>query len=121
MVFQSKGLSNTGSLGSCFVCMDIGSSERLAMQNLQIADTAETRVNQSGSFHPASQTKIDLPPAVHSVNYTAKLVHTRRALSSTIINSHQETVTGQACSYLLFSFDGGVLRYPIPKWLLFLI
>jgi hypothetical protein len=33
---------------------------------------------------------------VHSVNYAAKLVHTRRALSSTIINSHQETVSGQA-------------------------
>jgi hypothetical protein len=34
---------------------------------------------------------------VHSVNYAAKLVHTRRALSSTNINSHQETVSGQAC------------------------
>ena len=34
---------------------------------------------------------------VRSVNYAAKLVHTRRALSSTIINSHQETVSGQAC------------------------
>jgi hypothetical protein len=29
---------------------------------------------------------------VHSVNYAAKLVHTRRALSGAIINSHQETV-----------------------------
>jgi len=27
---------------------------------------------------------------VHSVNFAAKLVHTRRALSSTVINSHQE-------------------------------
>jgi len=35
---------------------------------------------------------------VHSVNYAAKVVHTRRALSSTIINSHQETVLGQACN-----------------------
>ena len=35
---------------------------------------------------------------VHSVNYAAKLVHTRRALSSTIINTHQETVSGQACN-----------------------
>jgi hypothetical protein len=34
---------------------------------------------------------------VHSVNF-AKLVHTRRALSSTIINSHQEPVSGQACN-----------------------
>jgi len=31
------------------------------------------------------------------INYVAKLVHTRRALSSTIINSHQEAVSGQAC------------------------
>jgi len=35
---------------------------------------------------------------VHSVNYAAKLVHTRRALSSTVINSHQEPVSGQACN-----------------------
>ena len=35
---------------------------------------------------------------VHFDNYAAKLVHTRRALSSTIINSHQETVSGQACN-----------------------
>jgi len=33
---------------------------------------------------------------VHSVNFAAKLVHTRRALSSTVINSHQEPVSGQA-------------------------
>jgi len=35
---------------------------------------------------------------VHSVNFAAKLVHTRRALSSTVINSHQEPVAGQACN-----------------------
>jgi hypothetical protein len=35
---------------------------------------------------------------VHSVNYTAKLVHTRCALSSTIINTHQEPISGQACN-----------------------
>ena len=34
---------------------------------------------------------------VYSVNF-AKLVHTRRALSSTVINSHQEPVSGQACN-----------------------
>jgi len=28
----------------------------------------------------------------------AKFVHTRRALSSTITNFHQETVSGQACN-----------------------
>jgi len=35
---------------------------------------------------------------VHSVNYAAKLVHTRHALSSAITNSHQEPVSGQACN-----------------------
>ena len=37
---------------------------------------------------------------VHSVYFAAKLVHIRRALSSTIINYHQEPVSGQACSPL---------------------
>jgi len=32
MIFK-QAISKTGSLGSCFVCMNIGSSERLAMQN----------------------------------------------------------------------------------------
>jgi hypothetical protein len=41
MIF--KAISKTGSLGSCFVCMGIGSSERLAMQILQVPDAAETR------------------------------------------------------------------------------
>jgi hypothetical protein len=31
---------------------------------------------------------------VHFVNFAAKLVHTRRALSSSVINSHQEPVSG---------------------------
>jgi hypothetical protein len=38
-----------------------------------------------------------------SVKYkigAAKFVHTRRALSSTVINSHQEPVSGQACNPL---------------------
>jgi len=35
---------------------------------------------------------------VHFVNFAAELVHTRRAVSSTVINSHQEPVSGQACS-----------------------
>jgi len=35
---------------------------------------------------------------VHSVNFAAKIVHTRLALSSTVINSHQEPVSGQACN-----------------------
>ena len=37
---------------------------------------------------------------VHSVNFAVKLVHTRRALSSNVINSHQEPVSGQACNPL---------------------
>ena len=32
---------------------------------------------------------------VHSVNLAAELVNTRRALSSTVINSHQEPVSSQ--------------------------
>jgi len=49
-----------------------------------------------------------------------------RTLFSTTINSRQETVSGQACNppdphwYISFSFGGEVLRYPVPKWLLFL-
>jgi len=46
---------------------------------------------------------------VYSVNFAAKLVYTRRAISSTVtIDSHQETVSGQACKppdphgYLIF-------------------
>ena len=35
---------------------------------------------------------------VHAVNYAAKLVNTKCALSSTVINSYQETVSGQACN-----------------------
>jgi len=38
---------------------------------------------------------------VHSVNFAAKLVHTRGALSSSVINSHQEPVSGQACNPLI--------------------
>jgi hypothetical protein len=48
-----KAISKTGSLGSCVVCMDIlGSSKRLAMQNLQIPDTAETRILSKWLFLP---------------------------------------------------------------------
>ena len=37
---------------------------------------------------------------MHSVNFAAKLVQTRCALSSAIINSLQEPVSGQACNPL---------------------
>jgi len=41
---------------------------------------------------------------VQSVNYAAKLVHTRRALSRNIINSHQETVRFLLIPIDLFPF-----------------
>jgi len=49
---------------------------------------------------------------VHSVNFAAELVHTRRALSSAVINSHQKPVSGQACNppdphWFSFPFRGG--------------
>jgi len=50
---------------------------------------------------------------MHSVNYVAKLVHTRRAPSSTFFNTH-------LIDLFLFLCGGGVLRYLVPKWLLFL-
>jgi hypothetical protein len=49
MIFEA--ISKTGSLGSCFVCMDIG-SKRLALQNLQIPNTAETRIIPKWLFPP---------------------------------------------------------------------
>jgi hypothetical protein len=39
-----KAISKTGSLGSCVVSIDIGSNERMIMQNLQIPETAESRI-----------------------------------------------------------------------------
>ena len=50
MIF--KAISKTGYLGSCFVCMDIGNSERLAMQNRQIPNTAEARIIPKWLFPP---------------------------------------------------------------------
>jgi hypothetical protein len=45
MIF--KAISKTGSLGSCVVSIDlhrIGSNKRTTMQNLQIPETAESRI-----------------------------------------------------------------------------
>ena len=39
-----KAISKTGSLGSCIVSKDIGSNERMTMQNFQIPETAESRI-----------------------------------------------------------------------------
>ena len=66
-----KAISKTGSLGSCVV--SIGSQ-----------------------FSKSKEACLQAPRAL--VNFAAKLVHTRRALSSNVINFHQEPVSGQACN-----------------------
>jgi hypothetical protein len=47
-----KAISKTGSLGSCVVSEDIGSNERMTMQNLQIPETAESRIVPKWLFPP---------------------------------------------------------------------
>jgi len=47
-----KAISKTGSLGSCVVSMDIGSNERMIIQNLQIAETAQSRIVPKWLFPP---------------------------------------------------------------------
>jgi len=58
-----KAIKITGSLGSCIVSMDIGSNERMTMQNLQIPEAAESKIVPKWLFPPASQIKTNLPPA----------------------------------------------------------
>jgi hypothetical protein len=50
MIF--KAISKTGSLGSCIVSKDIGSNERMTMQNLQVPETAESRIDPKWLFPP---------------------------------------------------------------------
>jgi len=50
--------SKTGLLNTCFVCMDIGSSKRLAMHNLQIPVAAETEILPKRLFPPRFSDKI---------------------------------------------------------------
>ena len=50
MIF--KAIRKTGSLGSCIVSIDTGSNERMTMQNLQIPDTAESRIVPKWLFPP---------------------------------------------------------------------
>ena len=50
MIF--KAISKTGSLGSCIVSIDIGSNERMTMQNLQIPETAESKIVPKWLFPP---------------------------------------------------------------------
>jgi hypothetical protein len=47
-----KAISKTGPLGSCIASKDIGSNERMAMQNLQIPETAESRIVPKWLFPP---------------------------------------------------------------------
>lgn len=72
---------------------------------------------------------LSLPVAVLPVAAITKLYLSRifrHALFNTIINSHQESVSGQASATLSISIhlflilcDGGILRCPVLKWLLF--
>jgi len=57
-----KAISKTGSLGSCIVSKDIGSNERMTMQNLQMLKQLKVKLFPNGSSHPASQIMTDLPP-----------------------------------------------------------
>jgi hypothetical protein len=50
------------SLPRILLCLHEYSSKRLAMQNLQILDTAETRIIPKWLFSPTSQIKTDIPP-----------------------------------------------------------
>jgi hypothetical protein len=47
-----KAIRKTGSLGSCIVSKDIGSNNQMAMQNLQISETAESRIVPKWLFPP---------------------------------------------------------------------
>jgi len=47
-----KAISKTGSLRSCIVSKIIGSNERMIMQNLQIPETAESRIVSKWLFPP---------------------------------------------------------------------
>ena len=62
-----KAISKTGSLRSCVVPIEIGSNERMTIQNLQIPETAESRTVFNGSSHPASQLETELPPAAQNL------------------------------------------------------
>jgi len=50
MIF--KAISKTGSLRSCIVSKDIGSNERMTMQNLQIPEKAESIIVPKWLFPP---------------------------------------------------------------------
>jgi hypothetical protein len=62
-----KAIRNTGSLGSCVVSKDIGSNERMTMQNLQIPGTAESRIVPKWLFPPRFPDKDRLTSPVAQV------------------------------------------------------
>ena len=52
-----KAISKTGSLGSCIVSTDIGSNGRMTLQNLQIPETAESRIVPKWLYLPRFSNK----------------------------------------------------------------
>ena len=52
-----KAVRKTGSLGLCVVSKVIGSNERMTMQNLQIPETAESRIVLKLLFPPCFSDK----------------------------------------------------------------
>jgi hypothetical protein len=50
--YDLEGYQKTGSLGSCVASIDIGSKERMIMQNFQISETAESRIVPNWLFPP---------------------------------------------------------------------
>ena len=47
-----KAVNKAGFLGSCIVSKDIGNEKRMTMQNLQISETAESKIFPKWLFPP---------------------------------------------------------------------
>jgi len=77
MIF--KAIRKTGSLGSCIVSQDIGSNERMNMQNLQIPETAESRIVSKWLFPPRFPDKTVLPPASQILCWLLPLLQKHRS------------------------------------------
>ena len=76
------------------------SSQSVSVVGGTIYNTHTLRPFKELNFDSQRVKKLASKLHVHSVNFAAKIVHTRHALSSTVINSHQEPVSGQACNPL---------------------
>jgi hypothetical protein len=95
MIF--KAISRTGYLGSCFVCVDIGSSKRLAMQNLQTPDTAETRIILKWLFPPHFSDKnwfASVAVLVAPISTKTKKQHTSNEGGGWVLRSGRERLRG---------------------------